>query len=82
VAGSHSWVGADPIRAKLDLKSSWGLSARAGVDIPINENWSVSASAWWIDIDTEATVSTAVADVKFDVAIDPWVYMLGVAYRF
>ena len=33
-------------------------------------------------LDTEATVSTAVADVKFDVEIDPYVWMLGVAYRF
>lgn len=71
-----------PIDADLDLDDSWGIAARAGVDIPINENWGINAGVWWIDIDTEATVSTAVADVAFDVEIDPWVYMLGVSYKF
>ena len=74
--------GADPIPADLDLDDSWGLALRAGVDVPINDNWAVSASLYWIDIDTEAEVSTPVADVDFDVEIDPWVYMLGVSYRF
>ncbi|MCR9104383.1 MAG: outer membrane beta-barrel protein [Gammaproteobacteria bacterium] len=76
-------VGNDgPLPADLSLDDSWGLALRAGVDIPINDNWAVSASMYWIDIDTSATVSTAVADVDFDVEIDPFVYMLGVAYKF
>ena len=76
-------VGSDgPLPANLDLDASWGLALRAGVDIPINENWAVSASMYWIDINTTATVSTPVADVEFDVEIDPFVYMLGIAYKF
>ncbi len=71
-----------PLKADLDLDDSWGLAVRAGVDVSINERWSVNASMYWIDIDTEATISTAVADVNFDVEIDPYVWMLGVAYRF
>ncbi len=74
--------GADPIPADLDLDASWGLALRAGVDVPINDNWSITASMYWIDIDTEAEVSTPVADVDFDVEIDPFVYFLGVSYRF
>ena len=34
------------------------------------------------DIDTEAKIKTAIADVKFDVEIDPYVYILSVGYRF
>jgi len=64
------------------LSDSWGLAVRAGVDFPIGERWALNASMYWIDIDTEAKVSTDVADVKFDVEIDPFVYMLGVSYRF
>ena len=76
-------VGLDgPLSADLDLENSWGLAVRAGVDVPINERWWVSASMYWLDIDTEATISTEVADVDFDVEIDPYVWMLGVAYRF
>jgi len=71
-----------PLPADLSLSSSWGLALRGGVDVPIAENWALSASMYWIDIDTEATLSTDVANVNFDVEIDPYVWMLGVAYRF
>ena len=72
----------DPVPADLSLDDSWGVSARAGFDYTFNERWGLSASVWWIDIDTEATIETELANVKFDVEIDPWVYMLGVSYRF
>ncbi len=72
----------DPVPAKLDLDDSWGVAARAGFDYLIDDNWSINAGVWWIDIDTEATIETDLADVKFDVEIDPWVYMVGVSYRF
>ncbi len=72
----------DPVPADLELDDSWGLSARAGFDYMFNEKWGVNASVWWIDIDTEATIKTDVANVNFDVEIDPWVYMLGVSYKF
>lgn len=72
----------DPVPANLDLDDSWGVAARAGFDYLFNDKWGISASVWWIDIDTEATIKTALADVKFDVEIDPWVYMVGLSYRF
>ncbi len=71
-----------PVPADLDLDDSWGLAARAGFDYPINDKWSFSASLWWIDIDTEATIKTDLANVKFDVELDPLVYMFGVSYKF
>jgi len=74
--------GADPLPADLDLDPSWGLALRAGLDFPINDHWAVTASMYWIDIDTEAQVSTPAANVDFDVEIDPFVYFLGAAYKF
>jgi outer membrane protein len=72
-----------PIDADLDLSDSWGLAVRAGFDYPINDRWALNASMYYIDIETQATISTDVApNVKFDVDIDPFVYMFGVAYRF
>lgn len=73
--------------ASLDLEASWGLAAQAGVDIPINDNWAVNLGVWYIDISTEAEVTAtaggaAAAVVEFDVDIDPWVYNIGVAYKF
>lgn len=73
--------------ADLDLDDSWGLAAQAGIDIPFGENWAFNLGLWYLDIDTEAEI-TAKADgataakVKFDVEIDPWVYNIGVAYKF
>ncbi len=73
--------------AKLDLGDSFGMSASAGVDIPFGEHWAFNAGVWWIDIDTNAKVTARFADgstapVKFDVHIDPWVYNVGIAYKF
>ena len=72
-------------KADLDLDDSFGLSASAGVDIPFGENWMFNAGVWYIDIDTTATVTLREMDnakVKFDVDIDPWVYNIGIAYKF
>ena len=73
--------------ADLDLDDSFGLAAQAGVDIPFGEHWAVNLGVWYIDIDTEAEITakaggSQVAKVKFDVDIDPWVYNIGVAYKF
>ncbi len=73
--------------ADLKLDDSFGLSASAGVDIPFGEHWAFNAGVWYIDIDTEATLTAKFADgskvpVEFDVEIDPWVYNIGIAYKF
>jgi outer membrane protein len=69
-------------RADLDLDDSVGPAAQAGVDFPINEHLGVNFAVWYLDIDTTATISTDVGRVKFDVDIDPWVYNVGIAWRF
>ena len=69
-------------KVDLSLSDSFGLSAQAGIDIPLSENWAINAAIWYIDIDTRATIKTDVGRVKFDVDIDPWVYNVGIAYKF
>ncbi len=73
---------AGTVDADLSLKQSWGLSAQVGFDYMLNDNWLINGSVWYTDIDTEAKIKTALGTVKFDVEIDPWVYMLSVGYRF
>tara|TARA_R110002049_G_scaffold49267_5_gene141163 strand:+ start:2037 stop:2750 length:714 start_codon:yes stop_codon:yes gene_type:complete len=73
--------------ADLDLDDSWGLALQAGVDIPINDHWAFNAGVWYLDIDTTAKITAkangaTAATVKFDVDIDPWVYNVGIAYKF
>jgi outer membrane protein len=68
--------------ARLDLDDSWGLAAQAGADFPINDNWMINVGVWYIDLETTADIVTDVGTVSFDVDIDPWVYNIGIAYRF
>lgn len=72
----------------LELDDSFGLAAEIGMDYMITENVGVNAAIWWADIDTDATINAYAADGSrvdsstLDVEIDPWVYMVGVSYKF
>tara|TARA_B100001540_G_C15763398_1_gene622785 strand:- start:138 stop:854 length:717 start_codon:yes stop_codon:yes gene_type:complete len=73
--------------ANLDLDDSFGLAAQAGVDIPLNDHWAFNLGVWYLDIDSTAKITAksggeTLAKVKFDIDIDPWVYNVGIAYRF
>ncbi len=67
----------------LSLDDSWGLSLQVGLDYHINDKWLLNAAVWNLDIETTATIKTAnLGKIKTDVDIDPWVYMVGVGYKF
>ncbi|MCY1536250.1 Outer membrane protein W [compost metagenome] len=69
--------------SNLELDDSMGLALQAGMDLMLNENVLLNASIWYMDIDTTATTNLAGAGkVKVDVDIDPWVYMVGLGYKF
>ena len=69
--------------SNLELDDSWGLALEAGVDYMLTDNLLVNATVWYLDIDTTATTDLAGAgQVKVDVDIDPWVYMVGLGYKF
>ena len=66
----------------ISLDDSWGLALEAGVDIDINSDWFVSGQVWYLDIETDATLSGPTFNTNFDVEIDPWVVMLGIGKKF
>jgi outer membrane protein len=68
--------------SSLDLDNSWGVAYRAGIDWNLNDNWILNASAWNIDIDTDASFNSALGEVQVDADVDPWVYMISLGYRF
>ncbi|SQG00637.1 OmpW [Paucimonas lemoignei] len=72
--------------SNLKLKDSVGLAGQIGMDYLLTDNILLNASVWYVDIDTEATVdgpsALSVGKTKVDVDIDPWVYMVGVGYKF
>ncbi|PRY61644.1 outer membrane protein [Vreelandella songnenensis] len=64
---------------ELDLENSWGAAGQVGVDLVIDDHWALNAAAWYLDINTDATINGAAAG---SVDIDPVVVMGGLSYRF
>ncbi|WP_327438994.1 OmpW/AlkL family protein [Pseudomonas donghuensis] len=72
--------------SNMKLKDSVGLAGQLGMDYMINDNFLINAAVWYVDIDTKATIdgpsALGVGKTKVDVDVDPWVYMVGVGYKF
>ncbi|WP_313306126.1 OmpW/AlkL family protein [Stutzerimonas balearica] len=66
----------------LDMKDSWGLAAQVGMDYMLTENVMLNAQVRYIDIETEGTTYAGPAKVTVDVDVDPFVYMVGLGYKF
>ena len=70
----------------LKIQDSVGLAGQLGFDYMLTKNMLVNASVWYVDIDTKATVDGPTAlgtgRTKVDLKVDPWVYMVGVGYKF
>ncbi|KFX67597.1 membrane protein [Pseudomonas taeanensis MS-3] len=66
----------------LDMEDSWGLAAQVGMDYMLSDNLMINGQVRYIDIDTTGTTSFGGQKVKVDVEVDPWVYMVGLGYKF
>ncbi|MFP8966164.1 outer membrane protein OmpW [Pokkaliibacter sp. CJK22405] len=66
----------------LDMSSSWGLAAEAGVDLKLTDNIYANASVWYMDIDTDVTFNAGGSRQKIKTEIDPVAFMIGAGYRF
>ncbi len=68
---------------KLKLDNSFGLAAQIGANYMIDDQWGIHAMASFIDIDTDAKViANGQTALTTDVAIDPFVFMLGAKFKF
>lgn len=66
----------------VKLDDSWGLALQVGTDYMLTDRVMLNAALWYLDIDTKATANLGASRVAVDVDIDPWVFMVGVGYRF
>jgi outer membrane protein len=64
------------------MSNSWGWAAQFGADYMLTDSIMVNAQVRYIDISTQARVHLAGHEVKADVNVDPWVYMVGLGYKF
>jgi len=68
---------------KLELDESAGFAAQAGVDLRLGDRWLFNADIRYIDIETDATITSGGVDTELGtVKIDPMVYSLMIGYRF
>ena len=68
-----------PGNPKIDLDDAVGFTLQAGVDISLGDGWYLNADIkkTWIETDASwSGVTTA------DVDVDPWIYSVGLGYRF
>lgn len=66
----------------IDYDDSFGYALQAGMDYGINDNWAVNIDVKKVMINTDVTIKTGGNTINADVDIDPWVFGVGVAYRF
>lgn len=66
----------------LDMKDSWGLAYQVGMDYMLTENIMINGQLRYIDIDTTGTTHLGATKVDVDVDVDPFVYMVGLGYKF
>jgi len=65
------------------LSNSQGLALEAGVDVKLTDHLLFNAAVWHVNLDTTGHIrNTVLGDVKVDVHVDPWVYMIGIGYKF
>jgi outer membrane protein len=62
-------------------KSNFGFGLQAGVDYALTRNWYLNADVKYVWVDTKLT-DTAGLGIDTKVDVNPWVWGLGVGYRF
>lgn len=67
----------------LNIKNSWGLAAQVGADYMLTDNIMINGQIRYIDIDTTAYANhKTLGRAKVNVDVKPWVYMVGLGYKF
>lgn len=69
-------------QTNVNLSSSFGWAAQAGIDIDINEKMFLNFDVKYIKMDTNARLNTTAAGVqRVGVDIDPFVFGVGVGFK-
>lgn len=66
----------------IDYDDSFGYALQAGFDYGINENWAFNMDVKKVMINTDVSIQSGATPIRADVDIDPWIFGLGLAYRF
>ncbi|PWR23137.1 OmpW/AlkL family protein [Zavarzinia compransoris] len=72
----------EPSGLSVDYKNNFGWALQAGVDIPIDDHWSLNVDVKKVFLSTDVKVRGLAVPVDADVDIDPTLVGVGVGYRF
>jgi outer membrane protein len=64
----------------VEYKNGFGYALQAGADYKLDDHWMLNADVKKIFLNTDVSVNNGA--VRADVDLDPWVFGLGVGYRF
>ncbi|WP_397451155.1 OmpW family protein [Pseudomonas sp. NA-150] len=72
--------------SNLNIKNKFSPAAQVGMDYMLTDKVMLNASVWYIDMSTTATMdgptALGVGQTKVNIDVDPWVYMVGIGYKF
>jgi outer membrane protein len=69
-------------QTNVNLSSSFGWAAQAGIDIDLNETMFLNLDVKYIDLDTNARLRTTAAGIqRVGVDINPFVFGVGVGFK-
>ena len=69
-------------QTNVNLSSSFGWAAQAGIDIDLNEKMFLNLDVKYIDLDTNARLHTTAAGIqRVGVDINPFVFGVGVGFK-
>lgn len=82
--GATAFIPWDEEGAAVKVKEDFGLAGQVGFNFqPADaKNWGVFVDVRYADISPEVTIDPSIANYKFDLDINPFVYTLGYSYKF
>lgn len=64
----------------ISYEDNFGFALQAGIDVGINESWAVNFDLKKVYLSTDVTLNNGA--ILADVDLDPWIFGIGLAYRF
>lgn len=82
--GATAFIPWDEQGVAVKVKEDFGVAGQVGFNFqPADaKNWGVFVDVRYADISPEVTIDPSVANYKFDLDINPFVYTLGYSYKF
>lgn len=78
-------VDSGPIAQSIDYDNNFGAVLQVGANLNFYDNWHINfdVKKVWVETDVRVrTNSSSVTELTTSVNIDPWIYGVGIGYRF